>query len=319
MNADFPLNDAPLSNRDIEFTSSGYSFNKPSIFSFGEILWDQFPTYQIAGGSPFNVAAHLHYFGNRSQLISAIGEDERGQELMRLVEEIGLSTAYLNINQLPTGVVQIHLTEHGEPSYTIEEDVAWDFIGIHDEILSDIKNADAFVFASLSQRSELNIHTLEKLLGHLPAEATVIFDCNLRPPFIDDEKLKRSIEWSDIVKCNEGEWEFIEELFELKPHELIREAELEALLITKGENGVRLFTREGSEFYQPASEIPLSEQKGDFVGVGDAFLAVVTSLYLRHFEWQIILERATRYAAWAASQQGGIPRPPEELIRQLSR
>lgn len=286
------------------------------IFSFGEILWDQFPTYRIAGGSPFNVAAHLHYMGLNSKFISAVGQDEAGKDLLNLLDQIGLSAKYVCENELPSGLVTIRLSD-GEPSYTIEEDVAWDFIGIRDELLLDLSTADAFMFASLAQRSEINVQTLNKLMDHLPAQATVIFDCNLRPPFIDDEKLKLSIEWSDIVKCNEGEWEFIQELFDLEASELVEEAELEALLITKGEKGATVLTREGIEHHQPAAVIPYSDQKGDFVGVGDAFLASVTALYLQNVAWPEILERAAHYAAWVASQQGGTPRPPEELIKAI--
>lgn len=286
------------------------------VFSFGEILWDQFPSYRIAGGSPFNVAAHLHFLGYDSHLISALGNDEAGRDLLDLVHGMGLSSTYVCQNELPSGLVNIRFSE-GEPAYTIEEDVAWDYIGIQDVLIGKISSANAFVFASLAQRSEMNVQTLKKLMDHLPAQATVIFDCNLRPPFIDDEKLKLSIEWSDIVKCNEGEWEFIQELFDLDALELVEEAQLEALLITKGEKGATVFTCDGLEIHQSAMAIPKTNQKGDFVGVGDAFLAAVTALYLQNTEWSEILERAAHYAAWVASQRGGTPHPPEDVIRAV--
>ena len=63
--------------------------------------------------------------------------------------------------------------------------------------------------------------------------------------------------------------------------------------------------------------IPKTNQIGDFVGVGDAFLAVVTALYLHNLEWPEILERAARYAAWVASQRGGTPHPPEAVTRAV--
>lgn len=150
------------------------------IFSFGEILWDQFPSYRIAGGSPFNLAVHLHFLGHHPHLISALGQDDTGQDLLDLVHKIGLSTKYIYQNELPSGLVNIRLSD-SEPTYTIEEDVAWDYIGIQDELLGKISSADAFVFASLAQRSEMNVQTLKKLMDHLNAQATVIFDCNLRP------------------------------------------------------------------------------------------------------------------------------------------
>ena len=289
------------------------------IFSFGEILWDQFPSYRIPGGSPLNVAAHLYYFGHLTKLVSSIGQDQNGRELIHWIQDIGLSTDYISENELPTGHVMIRLTDDDEPSYSIEEDVAWDFIGIQDQLYQDILTADAFVFASLAQRSEMNVETLKKLINRLPSKSSVIFDCNLRPPFIDDEKLKLSIEWSDIVKCNEEEWEFIQELFDLTPLELVAEANLEALLITQGERGARVITADGSEIYQSAYAIPKSDHKGDFVGVGDAFLAAVTALYLQDLEWRKILKIASEYAAWVASQRGGTPKPSEDILTSLLR
>lgn len=288
-----------------------------TIYSFGEILWDQFPTYRLAGGSPFNVASHLCFLGHPVHLISAVGDDPLGQELQRVVHNTGLSSQFICVNDLPSGTVNIHLYDEGEPNYVIEEDVAWDYIGIDEILLKEISSAGAFIFASLAQRSEINFKTLSRLLEKLPSEATLVFDCNLRPPFIDDEKLKLSIEWSDIVKCNEGEWEFLEEMFDLGPEELVQEANLEALLLTKGEQGASVFTRYGDVFHQPASPLPISAQSGDFVGVGDAFLAVVTYLFMQKTDWPFILDKATQYAAWVASQKGGTPRPTASFLESL--
>ena len=48
------------------------------ILSFGEILWDVFPTEKKIGGAPFNFAAHAARLGAESYMVSAVGSDENG-------------------------------------------------------------------------------------------------------------------------------------------------------------------------------------------------------------------------------------------------
>jgi len=52
------------------------------IVCFGEVLWDIFPTHKKIGGAPLNVALRLQTFENEVALISCLGDDKLGNELL---------------------------------------------------------------------------------------------------------------------------------------------------------------------------------------------------------------------------------------------
>ena len=80
------------------------------VVCFGEVLWDILPTGQQPGGAPFNVAVHLHQLGQPVQLISRVGDDELGRELLAFVEAKGLSTAHIQRGHTHlTGVVKANV------------------------------------------------------------------------------------------------------------------------------------------------------------------------------------------------------------------
>ena len=120
------------------------------VICFGEILWDCFKDGKKAGGAPMNVALHLHKQGINSKLISAVGNDIDGKELVNYLKENGLNTGLIQVNdELPTGVVEVHLDKKNQATYTIVEPVAWDKIEYKEELDSIIEEADAIVFGSL--------------------------------------------------------------------------------------------------------------------------------------------------------------------------
>ena len=52
------------------------------IVCFGEVLWDIFLTHKKIGGAPLNVALRLQTFENEVALISCLGDDKLGNELL---------------------------------------------------------------------------------------------------------------------------------------------------------------------------------------------------------------------------------------------
>ncbi len=99
---------------------------KPIVVSLGELLWDMLPSGKRAGGAPVNFAYHSMMNGAESYSISAVGEDELGDELAMATEKAGIHTV-LQRNAWPTGTVEVAL-RNGIPEYTIVPNVAWDHI-----------------------------------------------------------------------------------------------------------------------------------------------------------------------------------------------
>src|SRR5438270_13544711 len=91
------------------------------FFAFGEILWDCLPSGRHAGGAPFNVAAHLAQLGATVSLISAIGQDSLGDELLKVAEDNGVNTRWISRVRvgLPTGTVRVSVDPSGNATYEI--------------------------------------------------------------------------------------------------------------------------------------------------------------------------------------------------------
>lgn len=283
--------------------------------SIGEVLWDIFPEYKKPGGSPANVAYHLHCLGTDSLLLSRVGKDEEGKELLHFLVNKGIGTKHIQKDDVqPTGIVNVQFLD-GEPSYTIEEPSAWDYISISKELNYDIKSLDAICFASLSQRNKVSEYTVQKLLTAAPDDCLKVFDLNLRPPFIFKDIILKSISQSDVIKINEHEFKTLTAWYGNKkfPEQLVEDDPSKIVLLTEGENGSTMYTSEGF-FREKAQSIT---RDGDFVGVGDAFLACFTYLKLKNTPVDEILSKANHYAAFVASQQGAMPDIPKSVLDQI--
>ena len=287
-----------------------------NTLSFGELLWDLFPDYKKPGGSPANLAYHLHLFKNKSSLLSRVGSDNNGDELLNFLSKKDISTHFIQRDpQFPTGLVTVSIDEENEPTYTIHQPAAWDQIEFTADLSELAYTLDAFCFASLSQRNIVSKRTVDLLLEKLPTECLKVFDLNLRQPFVDKTTILKNIEKSDIIKFNREEYSIVGEwlgspdtaakIIDMDPNKTV--------LLTLGADGSELFNSKG-RFHQKAYPI---QGQGDFVGVGDAFLACFTHLKLKNTEPQQLLEISNRYAAYVASQQGSMPEIPQEMIELI--
>ena len=100
------------------------------FFAFGEILWDCLPSGRHAGGAPFNVAAHLAQLGDSVALISAIGRDPLGDEILQVARDKSVNVDFVSRVRigLPTGTVIATLDEKGNATYELVQPAAWDEI-----------------------------------------------------------------------------------------------------------------------------------------------------------------------------------------------
>ncbi len=245
-----------------------------AIACFGEMLWDVLPTGKQPGGAPLNVAVHLHHFGLDAQLISRVGHDDLGSELVAFVESTGLGTRFVQRGETHlTGVVKANVSDSKEVTYQIVKPVAWDYIR-YDTALADlVETADAFVFGSLAARQAPSRETLYRLLEHARFK---VFDVNMRPPHYTREVVTYLLQHSDLVKMNHHELTEIMEWFGVSSDEetalrwLTDRFQLQAVCVTKGADGAAL--RVGQQHY---SSPGIAVQVQDTIGSGDAFLAAL--------------------------------------------
>ena len=88
--------------------------------AYGEVLWDVFPTHKKIGGAPLNVALRMKSFGVESAIISKVGSDADGQEIVSFLSEKGIGTNTIQISEeYKTGVVNVMINEKGNASKEI--------------------------------------------------------------------------------------------------------------------------------------------------------------------------------------------------------
>lgn len=276
------------------------------IICFGETLWDMLPSGQLPGGAPMNVAIHLKNQQFSPLVLSRVGTDDLGQALLEFLQSQGLSTQYIQVGKTHlTGVVKVNLDDKQEVTYKIVEPVAWDYIQYEEAAAREVAESDVFIFGSLATRSLTSRSTL---LQYLPLARLKVFDVNLRPPHYSPEGVLHLLESADLVKMNHQELARIAAWLELPGTEAEQMAalrdryQLQALIVTRGENGAAALTGQGFAQH-PGYQVRVE----DTIGSGDAFLATFLSAYLRGQALLPCLEQACLVGAYVATRKGATP------------
>jgi fructokinase len=276
------------------------------IVCFGEMLWDMLPTGKMAGGAPMNVAIHLKYQGFNPIIISRVGTDDFGIELIDFLKEKKVITEFVQLGQKHlTGVVKANISDKKNVTYNILHPVAYDYIQLTPEAETLVKNSDVFIYGSLAARNEVSQTTLLSLLGEAKLK---VFDVNLRIPHYTTQTVIALIEKANILKVNEKEIVEIQEWFgEYKNEEesmafLMEQFDLEMVILTKGDKGAAVL-RKDRYYEHPGYSIVVE----DTIGSGDAFLATFLAYFLQNQSIDICLKNACKIGALVASCKGATP------------
>ena len=287
------------------------------IVCFGEVLFDVFPTHRKIGGAPLNVGLRMASLGIDTQIISRIGQDEIGKELLDFVSQNGVSTDSIQIdNTFATGEVLVKLDEKGSASYTINYPVAWDKIEATPEAQSVVANADALVFGSLVCRDNTSYQSLLSLLNSAKYK---IFDVNLRAPFYTKELLSDLMNKADFIKFNDDELYEISEYLGSPFHSLEQNIQFIAektntkhICVTKGSHGAVLLYN-NQLFYNSGYKITVA----DTVGAGDSFLAGLLTKLLTGIAPQKAIDFACALGALVAQNEGANPKISSDDIAEF--
>lgn len=291
----------------------------PVICCFGETLWDIFPNEKKIGGAPLNVACRLNSFDTEVHLISRVGKDSNGEQILKYLQDQGLNLETIQIDEEnPTGIVNVHLNDSNTASYTIEKPAAWDYISLDDKILKKVKSSDALIFGSLACRNQVSKYTLFSLLDHSDFK---VFDANLRPPNYTMGLILDLMKKSDFIKLND------EELLEICNYLNINSSEMEQqilqlseftgckhICVTLGKDGAILMSNR--RIYKNSGYIVKVK---DTVGAGDSFLATLINSFLLKKDPQEALDFSCAIGSLVASKTGANEPVGEEEIQAVLR
>jgi len=289
---------------------------RPVVVGLGEILWDMFPDGKQLGGAPANFAFHAQCLGAAGAVVSAVGDDELGREIMARLDGMELDRTHLAVDPArPTGTVTVELDGGGKPHYTINEQVAWDYIPANADVLSLAARTDAVCFGSLAQRCPTSRATIRAFLGAVRPTCIRLFDINLRRPYVDAAIITESLGLTDVLKLSDDELPVLAELLDLPGDEngfleaMVSRFRLDMVVLTKGSKGSRLRTPEAD-----CSRAGIATSVADTVGAGDSFNAAVAMGMLAGLSISRINDGANRLASFVCSNKGATPRPHIGLV-----
>lgn len=291
---------------------------KDIVVGMGEALWDVLPEGKKIGGAPANFAYHVSQFGLSSCVVSAVGEDALGNEIIENFTSKGLNQLIEKV-PYPTGTVQVEIDQAGIPQYEIKENVAWDNIPYTARLEALAAETRAVCFGSLAQRNVVSRNTINRFLDAMPDgdDRLVVFDVNLRQGFYNKEILCNSMERCNILKINDEELVTVSRMFgypgidlQDKCWILLGKYNLKMLILTCGINGSYVFTP-GRVSFQPTPRVEVE----DTVGAGDSFTAAFIASILKGKSVAEAHSAAVHTSAFVCTKKGAMPILPEEYTR----
>ena len=285
------------------------------VVGMGEALWDVLPEGKKIGGAPANLAYHVSQFGLPSCVVSAIGDDALGKEIIENFTSKGLDQLIAEV-PYPTGTVQVEIDQTGIPLYDIKENVAWDNIPYTEHLDALAKRTKAVCFGSLAQRNVVSRETINHFLDTMPKDddSLIVFDVNLRQGFYNKEILCKSMQNCNILKINDEELITVSRMFgypgidlQDKCWILLGKYNLKMLILTCGINGSYVFTP-GNVSFQPTPKVEVT----DTVGAGDSFTAAFIASILKGKSVTEAHTIAVKTSAFVCTQKGAMPILPPE-------
>ena len=293
--------------------------SKPIVLSLGELLWDMLPSGKRAGGAPVNFAYHAMMNGADGWAISAVGEDQLGDELLSETKKTGIHSI-IQRNARPTSTVEVALKD-GIPEYTIVENVAWDHILLTRQLIEVTERADAICFGTLALRSPESHDTIIELLKRSKPDGLKFFDINLRCDHHSKELIEELLDFATIFKINDDELLLLRDMFDIHDTSVddacrwfMNTYNLDYTILTGGSSFSTILAKDGesSTLRTPHVEVV------DTVGAGDSFSGTFTSRLLLGDTLQTAHRAAVNTAAYVCTQSGAWPQYPERMPDYLT-
>jgi fructokinase len=278
-----------------------------NISCFGEVLWDCFPDGKRVGGAPLNVCVRLNALGIKGSMISAVGDDVLGRELLSFIDDRGVNRDCIAIDPVKsTSTVQVTLDKNGSASYDIVADTAWDNIALTEDIIEQVNRADVLVFGSLIGRNNVSLSTLTAVVE---LASFSVFDVNLRAPHYQIDSVVSLMKKADFIKLNDDElYEIAKAMgspfnsLEQNLDYIAEHTQTKYLCVTKGSHGA-LLSVAGQKYYNSGYLVNVV----DTVGAGDSFLGSLLYQLCSDSNPQYAIDFACAVGAMVAQSHGATP------------
>lgn len=260
----------------IDFTENGVSDQ-------GNQLFEANP-----GGAPCNVLAMLTKLGKKTAFIGKVGNDMFGRRLKDSLEEVGIDTRNLVMDEeVHTTLAFVHTFEDGDRDFSFYRNPGADMMLTRGEVQDElIKSSRIFHFGTLSSTHEGVREATRHAIQVAKENGLIItFDPNLREPLwknLDDARaeIEYGMGQCDVLKISDNEVEFMTGTNDYTAGVAkIRERfDIPLILVTMGKEGSRAYYDgrivEAAPFLQ--------ENTIETTGAGDTFCASILNYVLEH-------------------------------------
>ena len=260
----------------IDFTQNGLSEQGNGLFEANP------------GGAPCNVLSMLNNLGKKTSFIGKVGNDQFGKTLKKALEELGIGTENLLMdNEVHTTLALVHTFADGDRDFSFYRNPGADMMLTVDELNLDlVRDTRIFHFGTLSMTHDSIRATTKKAVETAKeAGALISFDPNLREPLWDSlDNAKEQVRWGlgkcDVLKIsdNEIQWLTGEEDFTAGVKKIREEFPIPLILVSMGRDGSRAYY--GDHYVEVAPF--LQENTIETTGAGDTFCACVLNYVLEH-------------------------------------
>ena len=260
----------------IDFTQNGFSEQGNGLFEANP------------GGAPCNVLSMLNNLGKKTAFIGKVGKDQFGLTLKKTLEELGIETENLMMDEdVHTTLALVHTFEDGDRDFSFYRNPGADMMLRADELKEDlISDTRLFHFGTLSMTHDgVKDATIKAVTKAKEAGALISFDPNLREPLWDSlDHAKEEIRWGlgqcDILKIsdNEIQWLTGKEDFTEGVAAIRAEFPIPLILVSMGKDGSRAYYQDGYVEVAPF----LQENTIETTGAGDTFCACIINYVLDH-------------------------------------
>ncbi len=252
---------------------------KPHVVAIGEVVFDIMPDSRKLGGAPADFLNYAVKFGAKGSLVSAIGADDLGREIITELNKYDI-TPVLAVTPYPTGRVLIFKNSNGKHTAHILENAAWDYIPYTEAADQCVRDADAVFFGTLALRNPYSRATILDLIDAAPRSAFKFFDVNLRQDYYNKETIKALLQKANVLKLNTDELKIIKSLLRISGNmedmciKLKEEFGLQYLIITDVTKENRIYGKDITVVRNSSSI-----KQAFAYGAGNAFAgAFITSL-----------------------------------------
>ena len=276
------------------------------------------------GGAPCNVLAMLGKLGRKTAFLGKVGEDQFGKLLKETIEEVGVDTTGLRMDQeIPTTLAFVHTFPDGDRDFSFYRKPGADMMLREEEVDYDvIRQAKIFHFGTLSMTDEpVRSATKKALEVAKEAGCLISLDPNLRPPLwksLDEAKrmMEYGFRYCDILKISDNEIQFVsgKEDYDEGIQYLQEKYHIPLIFLTMGKDGSRAYYK-GMRVEKTGYRVDTVET----TGAGDTFCgSALNGVLERGIDNLIekdlteILDFANAAAAIVTTKKGAIRSMPEQ-------